>query len=169
MGFRIYYRTTRPVDAGEAAALRAAARRSSAGRTWLHCEPVSFYEYEPDDDGHLMGGSKPNFRPHPDDVASAAREDRPDGDVRDLIDVLRGLSRDHGVDWEIRHDHEPGPVGYIRGGVCDPGLIDRADALADLAELLGELEDGGPVGDDPGPDDDQDDDDGPRILRLWGD
>jgi hypothetical protein len=162
MGFRIYYRSTRPVTPEEAAAIREAAEQACRSRTWLSCEPVSFFEGEDEDAGHLLGGSKPNFSPHPDDVASAASEGLPDGDVRDLLDILCTLSRDHGVDWEITHDHEPGPVGHVRGGICDRALEQRFEALADVTELLAEFEREG------GPDEDEDDDDeGPRTLRIW--
>ena len=161
MGFSIYYRSTRPVSPEEAGAIERAADRANAGRTWLSCEPVHFFEGEPGDGGRLFGGSKPNFQPHPDDAASAAGQGLPDGDVRDLFDVLCRLSRDHGIDWEISHDHEPGPVGYIRDGVCDPRLRGLPEALADMARLIAEFEDGSPPDDGEGED--------PRILRLWGD
>ena len=161
MGFSIYYRSTRPVSPDEAVAVQEAANQASAGRTWLTCEPVHFFGDEPEDGGRLFGGSKPNFSPHPDDAAPAAVEGLPDGDVRDLFDVLCRLSRDHGIGWEISHDHVPGPVGYIRDGVCDPSLRGLPEALADLAGLVGEFEHGGP------PDGDERGD--PGILRLWGD
>jgi hypothetical protein len=157
MGFSIYYRSTRPVSPEESAAIRGAADLAYQGRTWLSCEPVHFFEQEPEDGGRLSGGSKLNFSPYPDDAA-AALEGLPDGDVRSLFEVLCQLSRDHGIDWEIGHDHEPGPVGYIRDGVCDPGLARRAQALADLADSIGEYEREGP------PDDDEEE--GPRILRF---
>jgi hypothetical protein len=165
VGFSVYYRTTRPVSAEEAAAIRRDAEAASRGRTWLSCEPVQFFEVDPYDEGCLMGGSKPNFTPHPDAAATAAGEGHPDGNIRDVVDVLCRLSRSHGVDWEIRHDHDPAPVGTIRRGVCDPGLAERMDALADLAAILDAYERGEP------PDDveDQDEDEGPRILRLGGD
>ena len=161
MGFTIAYRSTRPVGPEAAAAIRSAADLASLGRTWLGCEPVQFDEADPEGLGHLSGGSKPNFSPDPDDAASADEEGLPDGDVADLLDVLARLSRDHGVDWEIRHDHEPGPAGHIRGGVCDPGLLGLAEAFDGLSDLIGEYED------EVDPDDD--DDDGPRILRFRAD
>jgi hypothetical protein len=139
MGFSIYYRSTRPVNPAEADAIRETARTASAGRTWLSCEPIHFFGGQ--EDGHLFGGSKPNFQPHPDDAAAAAREGLPDGTTRDMLDILCLLSRDHKVDWDLSHDH--GPVGYIRGGVCDPRVLDQIEALADLGDILGELGDEG--------------------------
>src|SRR3954454_8911684 len=100
MGFTVYYRSTRPVGKAESDAIRQAAHEANAGRTWLGCEPVHFFD--PDEQGHLVGGSKPNFLPHPDDVASAAAAGgRPNGTTRDLLDVLCRLSRDHRIDWEL--------------------------------------------------------------------
>src|SRR2546426_11760610 len=131
MGFKIYYRSTRPVAPTEADAIRQAARAANEGRTWLGCEPVHF---SPSDDGYLLGGSKPNFQPHPDDAAAAAREGLPDGTPRDMLDILCRLSRDHDVDWEISHDHSDGPVGYIRGGVCDDEVLLQVHALANLGD-----------------------------------
>jgi hypothetical protein len=137
MGFTVYYRSARPVRAAEADAIRRAARRANAGRTWLGCEPVHFFEGA--EDGHLLGGSKPNFLPHPDDAAAAGREGLPDGTTRDLLDILCQLSREYGVDWALSHDYEPA-LGFIRGGVCDDAAREQIDALADLGDVLGELE-----------------------------
>jgi hypothetical protein len=145
MGFTIYYRSTRPVSPAEAAAIERAAANACRGRTWLHCEPVHFFSGN--EGGHLLGGSKPNFRPHPDDAASAARRGLPDGSARDMLDVLCRLSRDHGIDWEISHDHSDGPVGFIRAEECDGDVLVQVEAFADLADYLGELSEeefGGP-------------------------
>lgn len=165
MGFRIDYRSTQPVSAEQAAAIRKAVSQANAGRTWLSCEPVHFFEGEEDGGGPLRGASKPNIVPHPDDAASAASEGFPDGTVSDLFDVLCQLSRDHGVDWEISHDEAPGPVGFIREGVCDPTLQGLSEAFVDLTAFFDELEDGGFLDDDG----DEDDGEGPPILRLRGD
>jgi hypothetical protein len=160
MGFSVYYRSTRPVSPKEAAAIREAADRETAGRSWLSCEPAHFFANEPGDEGRLFGASKPNFTPHPDDAASAARSGLPDGDVPALLEILAGLSRDHGVDWEIGHDAEPEPVGFIRGGTLDPRLEGLAETLADVTRAIAAFE----AGEDPEEGDDGDD--GPRILPL---
>ena len=136
MGFTIYYRSMRPVPPAAAGVIEAAAEALSAGRSWLGCEPVSFW---PSGDGHLAGGSKPNFRPHPDDAADAAREGLPDGTARDMLDVLGRLSRDHGIDWELGHDHDPA-IGFIRAGLCDESVLSQVEAFAELADILGELD-----------------------------
>ena len=136
MGFTVYYRSTRPVGTAEADAIRRAADAADEGRTWLGCEPVHFFVG--DDDGHLFGGSNPNFQPHPDDSAAAALEGLPDGTTRDMLDILYRLSRDHGVDWALSHDHDPA-VGYIKAGVCDDLALAQIEAFADLGDILGEL------------------------------
>jgi len=118
MGFTAYYRSLDTIDAEKRASIEAACDELCRGRTWLSCEPVLFFSG--DDDGHIMGGSKPNFIPHPDDVDSAESEGLPDGTIQDALDVLCQLSRDHGVGWEISHDYSNGPIGLIRNGDADP-------------------------------------------------
>lgn len=173
MGFSIYYRSTRPVSPARADAVAEAALDLCRGRSWLGCEPVGFFPET--GDGHLMGGSKPNFQPHPDDAASA-RSGLPDGTTRDLIDILCRLSRDHQVDWELMHDHSDGPVGYIRRGVCDDEVLALAEGVAGLGDILeGLMDDFEPQIDGfPSPatgsgerdEDDEDDDGGPSILPF---
>jgi hypothetical protein len=136
MGFTIYYRCTRQLTAAEAEAIRQGARQANRGRTWLSCEAVHFFAGL--DEGQLVGGSKPNFTPHPDDVASARRTQLPDGDVRAMIDVLCQLSRHHRVDWEFSHDYDRGPIGYIRDGVCEADLATQIEAFAALPAILAE-------------------------------
>jgi hypothetical protein len=173
MGFSVYYRSTHPVSPAKAAAIERAAQALCQGRTWLGCEPVGFFAGQAD--GHLFGRSKPNFQPHPDDAASAARSGLPDGTTRDLLDVLCRLSRKHRIDWEVSHDYSDGPVGYIRGGVCDDAVWAQIEALADLGDVLGDLTGdsetraaGSPPfasGDGEG-DLDGDEDNGPSILPF---
>lgn len=139
MGFSVYYRTARPVSPEEAVALRRAASEAMGERTWLSCEPVHFFADL--DEGRLWGGSKPNFAPDPADAASAALEGLPDGDVRALLDVLCRLSREHGVDWELRHDEVDWSIGAIRDGVADRDLEGKIEALADLGAAIREWED----------------------------
>jgi hypothetical protein len=158
MGFSIHYRSTKPVSAEQEDAIRAATDTLVQGRTWLSCEPVHFYA-ELDED-RLLGGSKPNFMPHPDDVASAAREGLPDGTLRDLLEILCTLSKDFDVDWEFSHDFEPAPIGFIRRGFCDLRLRQQLDAIADLADDLPGLMD------DESTSDEDEDDDGPAILKF---
>lgn len=170
MGMTVYYRSTEPVDPKRAAAIREAADPLCEGRTWLSCEPVYFFSGH--DAGHLHGGSKPNFQPDPEEAAEAAQSPLPDGTVRDMLDVLCELSRIHGVDWELSHDYDPAPAGYIRNGVADDSLTGIIDAFASLPGFLEEamMEMEGLVDERAGgsarkkpPDDD---DAAPRILRF---
>ncbi len=136
MGFSINYRSTRPVSSSEAERIGLLAATANEGRTWLSCEPVHIFL---DDGGHLLGSSKPNFHADPDDTASATREGLPDGTARDMLNVLCRLGSDHSIDWEISHDYSGGPIGYIRGGVCDQSVLDQVESFGDLGDILGEL------------------------------
>lgn len=136
MSFAIAYRTTESVDDELASRLTAAASAARTAHTWLSCEPPILQI----DDGHLLGSSKPNFMPHPDDVASAETEGLPDGTVNDLLDLLCKWSSDFAVDWEISHDYSDGPLGYIRNGVCDSGVRRQCEAFSQLGEIM--LEEG---------------------------
>jgi hypothetical protein len=136
MGFTIYYTSTRPVTEEEAESIKASAQRECQGRCWLSSEPVCFFPGL--QDGLLMGGSKPNLAPHPDDKRSAKSSGLPDGGPRDVLDILARLSREHAIDWELMHDF--GPTGAIRGGVVDPQVITQIEALGGLAGALGESE-----------------------------
>jgi hypothetical protein len=170
MGFEFYYCSTRPVTPTEATNIERAADKLTRGHTWLSCEPDSFYA--PRDDGHLVGGSKPNFQPDPDDAAAAAEEDLPDGTTQDLIEVLRQLSESHSIDWEISHDHSNGPIGFIRGGVCDSEVQKQSEAFADLAGMFENIWGGFepptnvPPATRPTRQTNPDDDDGPPILKF---
>jgi hypothetical protein len=175
MGFTIYYRSTRRLGPAQANAIRKATATLIAGRTWLSCEPVCFFHDQKD--GRLLGGSKPNFQPHPDDVTAAARESLPDGTVHDMLEILCKLSSDFKVDWEFSHDHDPGPIGFIRGGVCEPPLREQVEAFGDLGGILREItgdfetQSGGssspPFGTSgPDSDDESDDDGGPSVLPF---
>lgn len=171
MGFTVYYRSTRPVAPVQAAAIERGASELTCGRTWHSCEPVCFFGGA--EDGHLLGGSKPNFQPHPDDAAAAAEEGLPDGTTKDLLDILCELSRVHDFDWEISHDHSGGPIGFIRAGVCDSEVRAQIETFADVGDMLRDLTDEFAMGDDfpqssPRSEQDgfEDDEDGPPILKF---
>jgi hypothetical protein len=138
MGFAVRYRSARPVSPAEASTIARAAQDAIQGRTWLSCEPLHL---SVEKSGHLSGFSKPNFLPHPDDVASAASEGLLDGTLRDLVAILCRLSIDHGVEWEISQDEAPGPIGFIRDGVADEEMLEEIEALADLGDVLSDRED----------------------------
>src|SRR6476646_7487846 len=75
MGFSFYYRSTRHVTSNEAANIERAAVKLTRGHTWLSCEPLILSASE--EDGHLEGGSKPTFQPHPDDTAIRSQSELP--------------------------------------------------------------------------------------------
>ncbi len=133
MGFAVAYQTTEQISPALQRQLIDAMNDLSVGRTWLSCEPPFLMN----EGGTLVGASKPNFAPHPDDVSSAKSEELPDGTLNDVLDVLCELSRRFDVDWEISHDHSDGPLGYIRNGVCDDEVRTQCDAFTDLAGELG--------------------------------
>lgn len=172
MGFTVYYRSTEPLEADKADQVRFALRTANEGRTWLSCEPVHMFLTQMD--GHLLGGSKPNFTPHPDDVASAKTEGLPDGTIMDVLSILCDISEEHGVDWEFSHDHDPGPIGCIREGIPEPRLIEELRSIAALGNVLADLESeflqglngGEGLGDDSSHFGDDDDND-PPILKLF--
>lgn len=129
MGFTVYYSSVKQVDASTEALLRKESERLSVGKTWLSCEPVSFFAR--DDDGRMTGGSKPNFIPDPLDRADAEQEDLPDGTISNVLEHLAIMSRSHGIDWELSHEHYPGPIGYIRDGEIEPALVEHIDQIAE--------------------------------------
>ena len=131
MSLKIVYRTVRPIAPAEALAVRRAAERLNEGRTWLSCEPIRFFE-DVDEDGRLGGASKLNLAP-PGDAASAAIPALPDGTTRSLLDVLRQLSRDHGLDWELGCVGKL-QFGAVRAGVCDERARTMIEAFADLGD-----------------------------------
>ncbi len=175
MAFTIYYRSTRALSRQRSSAIRRAAHAVNQGRTWLSCEPISFFQEQ--QDRRLFGGSKPNFQPNPDHVAAAATAGLPDGTVRDLIEGLCQLSRKHAVDWEFSHDYDPGPIGFIRDGVADERLLGQIEGFAEIGDLVSDAMAGFGEGRSDSsssrsgtPDADHDDDDTdeePRIIRLW--
>ncbi len=147
-----------PGQPGAARAIHDAVRAHNTGRTWLSCEPVDFFDNSRD--GHLFGGSKPNFLPE--DEASAAQRQLPDGTVRDLVDILCRLSTDFDVDWEFSHDYDPGPIGFIRDGVADDRLMQQMETFADLPSILDDMR----VEIDEPHDDEDWEDDEPPILPF---
>jgi hypothetical protein len=166
LGFAVSYRSTEPVEPSKYARIQAAIKNASRGRTWLSSEGAWVSRQE---DGHLWGASKPNFQPHPDDVAAAKMENLPDGTISDVVQILCDISRVEGVDWEVSHDDSDGPIGLIRNGVADPDVLAPIEAIADVCQILGELEGGLDDGldiADANPLRREDDDNEPPILKF---
>ena len=141
MGFCVSYRSTRAVTAAEAEAIDQAAARLCDDQVWGDgCEEIDFYEchsaYEDGgayEDGYLSGSSKPSFQANRGAIPGV---ERGIVTIRDLIDALCQISRDHQFDWEIGHDYHDGPVGYIRSGLADDKLVAEIDRLAAEIEAL---------------------------------
>ncbi len=137
MGFTIYYESTEPVPAARASAIQAMTDEINKSKSWISCEPVAFFE--PESDGRMLGGSKPSFQPHPEDIAAATADGVPDGTITDVLNALCEISRVHHVDWELSHDHSNGPIGFVRSGIADSGLIEQIDALGGVGDILADL------------------------------
>ena len=90
MGFTVYYQSTAPLSDNVVSAIAESLDELCEGRTWLSCEPVGFFGGNNED--FLIGGSKPNFDPHPDDIADANAEGLPDGTLRDVVQIHCQLS-----------------------------------------------------------------------------
>lgn len=136
MGFTIYYRSTKQLDETASAAVKGRASQLCDGRSWLSCEPVGFWASE---DGHLEGGSKPNFMSQLDPEELAEAEGMPDGNAMDMLDILCTLSQEFGIDWEISHDESDGTVGLIHDGVCDPEVKQRVEVFAQMSDNMGDF------------------------------
>lgn len=135
MGYSVYYRSTRAVTAAEAEAIDQTAARLCDDPEWAGCEPILFSEClgadlngGPYPEAHLSGGSKLSFKA-PEELAIPGEGTRI-VTIRDLIDALCQISRDHQVDWEIEHEYQEGPVGYIRNGLADDKLVAEIDRLS---------------------------------------
>ena len=86
MSFTIYYTSARSVTREEAEGIRQRAQQECLGRSWLSCEPISFF---PDlQDGRLIGGSKPSLKCRRADKRAAEDSGLPDGRPRDLLEVV---------------------------------------------------------------------------------
>ncbi len=79
-----------------------------------------------------------------------------------MIEVLCELSRRYAVDWEFHHDYDAGPVGFIRGGVCEAGLRELMEGFANVRDVLSDLACEIDAQSDP----DDEDEDGPSILPF---
>lgn len=157
MGISLQFRTVEAVSPDVAEAIRVQLEEADPERPWLLCDPPHLDT--PEGDGILEGWSKLNLHPNPaDQVAWDPAEVEPH-DLRALLDALCRVSGQYAVAWRLTIDGDP--IGAISDGVCDDQLVDKMDALADLARELGAFDPFDPT--DEGPDDS----DGPS-LRIWG-
>lgn len=136
MGFSIHYRSTEMMHPARAYDIKQHADELIAGYVWHSCEPLALNQRS---DGYLCGCSKPSYFPpecdsHPNDANGL-----PDGTVLTLAEVLCVLSREHRVDWDIGHDYEPDPIGQIRNGIADEGLIEQLETVGCIGDLLDDM------------------------------
>jgi hypothetical protein len=128
MAFTLTYRSRLPVDADLEAAIRKAADTFNQGRAW----GLSFTRDQ--QDGHLVCAMESS-----DDsggTCSSGETPRWPGpyEAKCLLESLCSISRDHGVDWEIKATYSSRPVGMIRGGVCQADQEAHAEALRRMGE-----------------------------------
>ena len=165
MGFTVYYQSTKPVTEEFHPSIANDVTELRKGRSWVSCEPIHFYEFGP----ILRGGVKPNFAPNAFDIASAKSEGLPDGTIANVVAGLATLSKKYGIDWEFSHDHDPGPIGFIRNGIPESRLMSQIEAFGMMAGLLSdELDDEEFQSLLTDSADDNQDDEPPHILRFPG-
>ncbi len=133
MGFSVAYETAELISPALQREMIAVTNELSSDRAWLSCEPPLLMNRG----GILGGASKPNFSPHPDELAAAKAAGERDGTLSDLIQILCSVSSQFDVDWVISHDCSNGPLGCIRCGRCDPEVQDQCQVLSELAEEIG--------------------------------
>ena len=84
------------------------------------------------------------------------------------------LSREFGIDWEFSHDHDPGPIGFIRDGHADSDLCHEIESIGLMADVFARQVESMESPNlhafrrDLAPDDDGGGDEGPQILKFPG-
>lgn len=134
MGVDIVYFTKSDVSREESNAIVAAARESD-NQPWRLCEPIHFLNM-PGYENRLFGASKLNLMPDPAEKAEAASYGTDKNDLEFLLDRLCEISKRFSVDWTIQI--EDGEIGSIVDGVCDSAVREAIEAMASLADELGE-------------------------------
>lgn len=137
MGVDIVYFTKSDVSLEETKAIVAATREPD-NQPWLLCDPIHFLDmtgYE----NRLFGTSKLNLMPDPTEKVEAESYDTDKNDLEFLLDRLCDLSKRFHVDWTIQI--EDGEIGSIVNGVCDPAVREAVEAMAGVADELGDYGD----------------------------
>jgi|SRR5579883_559122 len=132
MGVGLTYRTTSPVSAAVAEAVRGDVPGVNRGARWIYCEPVGVRHDEAD--GYLTGFSKLNLQPGPDEYAAAKAEPADRDDFLALLDALAGWSARYDLTWELAVEGQP--LGRVAGGAYEPGLRDALESFAAVADEL---------------------------------
>lgn len=124
----IHYISQKPVIPEVVVALREALERLDDGRYWLLCQPVSFADS--DTVSKVEGWSKLTLRPSPQAIEEAKRRPTKEHDLRALVEILRHLSIQLEIDWELDVDGEP--IGRIVDGICERRVQRSLDDLLEL-------------------------------------
>lgn len=174
MGYSICYRSSKPMDDETRSKIEAEVSELCTGYGWFSCDPISFHDGVKiaGNESHLMGASKLSFEIDSDDVAEAKAAGYPDGTPATLIEILCQISDKHGVDWEFTDD-ESSSFGSICNGKPSPQLVDALRSFDELYSGFGEFSSLENKWDDSAKNDnlknDEDDqDDGPHILKFPG-
>jgi hypothetical protein len=137
MGVTIEYYTKSDVSLDEVNAIIAATREPN-DQPWLLCEPINFLDM-PGYEDQLFGASKLNLMPDPAEKEEAESYDTDKNDLEFLLDKLCEISERFNIDWVIQI--EGSEIGSIDNGVCDPAVRESVEAMAIVADELGEFGD----------------------------
>lgn len=137
MGVTIEYYTRSDVSLDEVKAIVSATKEPD-NQPWLLCEPINFLDM-PGYENQLFGASKLNLMPDPTERAEAESYDTDKNDLEFLLDKLCELSERFNIDWVIQI--EGSEIGSIESGVCDPVVREAVEAMASVADELGEFGD----------------------------
>ena len=139
MGTSIVYRSVEPIASGRKDEVAEFAETLVVNYVWVSCEPVSFYDEC--DDGRLVGSSKLVFDPSLEEIEALSTESLPDGTIADVLNVLSQISTRFKVDWEVSHDYDETPIGYIRNGQIDADLNRAIMAFSQIEGMISEVMD----------------------------
>ena len=138
MGVNLEFFTKADVTLDEVKSIVAATKEPN-DQPWILCEPIQFLDM-PGYEDRLFGVSKLNLMPDPQEKAEAEANSSADkNDLEFLLDKLTEISERFKVDWEIQI--EGAPIGSIEDGVCDPAVRSAIEAMAEVAQELGEFGD----------------------------
>jgi len=130
VGVTLAYRSSHPVGHEQEATIRQAADAVNHGRSWI----LTFLIDQRD--GCLFGAITPNQRPNGECAVGEARTWPGAYEAQCLLDALCSISRECGVDWEIRDDACLRPIGVIRAGVCHADHEAMAESARNRGEIL---------------------------------
>ncbi len=152
-----------------------------AGYGWWSCDPITFYGGAlklAGQGSHLMGDVKIAFEPDADAIAEAKSAGLPDGTLETVVDILCHVSQKYGVDWQFGDDYDSPSFGTISNGKSSSQLSDLLAGFDSLYAGLKEFRESETNSasprnstlhkDDRKQKSDNDQDDGPHILKFPG-